>query len=136
MRNRALIAHWVLENGNGVVELVKKNDKTYLQINDYARLRNCFAHLLAEIQRIKSESDYVAAQQLVEKYAINIDPELHDEMIQRYNTLDIAPYKGFINPRYTLEKDANGNIVDVKIDYTEGYAEQMLRYSRDYSTLL
>lgn len=136
MRNRALIAHWVLENGNGVVELVKKNDKTYLQINDYARLRNCFAHLLAEIQRIKSEGDYVAAQQLVEKYAINIDPELHDEMIQRYNTLDIAPYKGFINPRYTLEKDANGNIVDVKIDYTEGYAEQMLRYSRDYSTLL
>ena len=136
MRNRALIAHWVLENGNGVVELVNKNDKTYLQINDYVRLRSCFAQLLAEVQRIKSEGDYEAAQQLVEQYAIKVEPKLHEEMLQRYNTLDIAPYKGFINPRYTLEKDDNGNVLDVKIDYTEGYAEQMLRYSKEYSTLL
>ena len=136
MRNRALIAHWVLENGNGVVELVNKNDKTYLQINDYVRLRSCFAQLLAEVQRIKSEGDYEAAQQLVEQYAINVEPKLHEEMLQRYNTLDIAPYKGFINPRYTLEKDDNGNVLDVKIDYTEGYTEQMLRYSKEYSTLL
>ena len=136
MRNRALIAHWVLENGNGVVELVNKNDKTYLQINDYVRLRSCFAQLLAEVQRIKSEGDYEAAQQLVEQYAIKVEPKLHEEMLQRYNTLDIAPYKGFINPRYTLEKDDNGNVLDVKIDYTEGYTEQMLRYSKEYSTLL
>jgi dipeptidyl-peptidase-3 len=132
MRNRALIAHWVLENGDGVVELVKQDGKTYVRVNDYQRLRSCFAKLLAEIQRIKSEGDYDAARQLVERYAITIDPVLHEEMLQRYKSLDIAPYKGFINPRYTLVRDAKGIITDVSIDYTEGYAEQMLRYSRDY----
>ena len=111
---------------------MKQDGKTYVRINDYRRLRSCFAKLLAEIQRIKSEGDYDAARQLVERYAIAIDPVLHEEMLQRYKSLDIAPYKGFINPRYTLVRDAKGIITDVSIDYTEGYAEQMLRYSRDY----
>ena len=133
MRNRALIAHWVLENGNGVVELVKQDDKTYVKINDYQRLRSCFAKLLAEIQRIKSEGDYEAARQMVERYGITVDPVLHEEMLRRYQALDIAPYKGFINPRYTLVRDDDGHVLDVKVDYTEGYAEQMLRYSREYS---
>lgn len=138
MRNRALIAHWVLEKaqeaeGTPAVEMVKKDGKTYVQINDYATLRQLFGKLLAEIQRIKSTGDYNAAQKIVETYAVKIDPELHKEVLERYEKLNLAPYKGFINPRYTATKDKDGNITDVTIDYTEGYAEQMLRYSREYS---
>lgn len=131
MRNRALIAHWVYEKGaaNKVVELEKRDGKTYVRINDYNKLRTLFGNLLAEIQRIKSEGDFEAARKLVENYAVNIDPELHKEIKERYEKLNISPYKGFINPTYELiEKD--GKIVDVKVDYKEGYAEQMLRYSK------
>ena len=137
MRNRALIAHWCYEQGqkDKVMELVKRNGKTYLQINDYPALRTLFGKLLAEIQRIKSEGDYLAAQKLVEAYGVKIDPVLHREILDRYERLNLAPYKGFINPVYTAVRDKDGNITDVKIDYTEGYAAQMLRYSRDYATL-
>ena len=137
MRNRALIARWSFERGkaDNVCELVKRDGKTFLKINDYEKLRTIFGELLAEIQRIKSTGDFKAAQALVEGYGVKIDPELHKEILSRYQKLDIAPYKGFINPVYTVEKDSKGNITDVKIDYTEGYAEQMLRYSRDYSNL-
>ncbi len=137
MRNRSLIAHWCYEKGKAdkVVELVKKNGKTYVKINDYTKLRELFGELLAEIQRIKSTGDYVAAQKLVEDYGVKVNPELHKEILERYKALDLAPYKGFINPVYTVVKDTDGNIIDVKIDYTEGYAEQMLRYGRDYHTL-
>lgn len=137
MRNRALIAYWVLDHGkaDGVVELVKRNGKTYVQINDYHALRALFAQLLAEIQRIKSEGDFAAGRTLVETYGVKVDPELHKEVLDRYSHLDIAPYKGFVNPVYKLEKDGNGNITDVTIDYTEDYIPQMLRYSREYSTL-
>lgn len=137
MRNRSLIAHWCYEKGKAdkVVELVKKNGKTYVKINDYTKLRELFGKLLAEIQRIKSTGDYVAAQKLVEDYGVKVNPELHKEILERYKALDLAPYKGFINPVYTVVKDTDGNIIDVKIDYTEGYAEQMFRYGRDYHTL-
>ena len=137
MRNRALIAHWCYEQGkaDNVVEMVKKDGKTYVKINDYERLRQLFGKLLAEIQRIKSEGDYTAAQKLVETYAVKIDPTLHKEVLERYKKLDLAPYKGFINPVYTPEYDSKGNITDVKIDYTESYADQMLRYSTQYRTL-
>ena len=131
MRNRALIAHWVYEKGaaDKVVELEKRDGKTYVRINDYKKLRTLFGDLLAEIQRIKSEGDFEAARKLVENYGVNIDPELHKEVKERYAKLNISPYKGFINPTYQLvEKD--GKIVDVKVDYKEGYAEQMLRYSK------
>lgn len=136
MRNRALIAHWVLEHSNGAVELVVKNNNTYVSINDYNHLRNCFAELLAEIQRIKSEGDFNAARELVERYAVNVNAELHREILERYSRLDIAPYKGFLNPRMSLVKDTQGNVIDVAVDYTEKYAEQMLRYSREYATLI
>lgn len=136
MRNRALIARWTLEHANGAVELVKRNGKTYVQVNDYAALRQCFATLLHEIQRIKSEGDYDAAKDLVEKYAIRVDAELHSEILERYNKLNLAPYKGFINPRLSLAKDGNGSVIDVSIDYSEGYLEQMLRYSKEYGTLV
>lgn len=132
MRNRALIARWVLEQGDGVVELERHEGKTYVRVNDYGRLRQCFATLLAEIQRIKSEGDYEAARRLVEHYAVTVDPVLHEELLARYQALNIAPYKGFINPRYTLVHDDLGQITDVTIDYTEGYVEQMLRYGREY----
>ncbi len=137
MRNRALIARWALEKGKDkkVVELVKKKGKTYVRINDYEALRGLFGQLLAEIQRIKSEGDYEAARKMVETYAVNIDPVLHKEILQRYEKLNLSPYKGFINPVYTAVKDAQGNITDVKLDYTEAYDKQMLRYSRDYNTL-
>ena len=137
MRNRALIAYWCYEQGKAdrVVELVKIEGKTYVKVNDYVKLRSLFGKLLAEIQRIKSEGDFKAAQSLVETYAVKINPELHKEVLERYEKLNLAPYKGFINPVYTAVKDAQGNITDVKLSYTEGYAEQMLRYSRDYSTL-
>ena len=137
MRNRKLIAEWAYEHGkaDNVIELVKKDGKTYIQINDYDALRNLFGELLAEIQRIRSTGDYNAACELVEQYAVKVDPELHKEVLDRYATLDIAPYKGFVNPVYTAVRDENGNITDVTISYTENYPQQMLRYSRDYSGL-
>lgn len=137
MRNRQLIARWALENGKSmnVVELVKKEGKTYVKINDYLQLRGLFAVLLSEIQRIKSEGDYEAARALVEKYAVKLDATLHEEILNRYRSLHLAPYKGFVNPVYLPQYDAEGRIVDVKLDYTEGYTEQMLRYGRDYSNL-
>lgn len=154
MRNRALIAWWVMEHAEGAVELVKMamnyasaedalkdsegniiTTKTYVKINDYAKLRHLFGELLAEIQRIKSEGDFEAARQLVEKYAVNIDPELHREILARYKKLNLAPYKGFINPKMTLEMDEEGEITDVVLDYEESYVDQMLRYSDEYGTL-
>lgn len=137
MRNRALIAWWAYEHGKAenVMELVKRDGKTFVKINDYQKLRGLFGELLAEIQRVKSTGDFKSAQALVETYGVKIDPELHKEVLNRYAKLNIAPYKGFINPVYTAVRDAQGNITDVTISYTEGYAEQMLRYSKDYSTL-
>ena len=135
MRNRALIAHWCLEHGKNVVELVKRNGKTYVKINDYPALRTLFAQLLAEIQRIKSEGDYEAGKTLVERYAVKVDPVLHEEVLARYRKLNLAPYKGFINPWMKSVEDADGNIIDIELDYTEGYAHQMLRYSREYGLL-
>lgn len=154
MRNRALIAWWVMEHAEGAVELLKMDmnyasaedalkdsegniitTKTYVKINDYAKLRHLFGELLAEIQRIKSEGDFEAARQLVEKYAVNIDPELHREILARYKKLNLAPYKGFINPKMTLEMDEEGEITDVVLDYEESYVDQMLRYSDEYGTL-
>lgn len=135
MRNRALIARWVYEHADGVVRLVKKNGKTYIDITDYQALRSLFAKLLAEIQRIKSEGDYKAAKELVETYAINIDPALHSEVLERYAALDIAPYKGFINPWMKPVYDENGDMVDIEVDYAESYEHQMLRYSSEYGFL-
>lgn len=154
MRNRALIAWWVMEHAEGAVELVKMDmnyasaedalkdsegniitTKTYVKINDYAKLRHLFGELLAEIQRIKSEGDFEAARLLVEKYAVNIDPELHREILARYKKLNLAPYKGFINPKMTLEMDEEGEITDVVLDYEESYVDQMLRYFDEYGTL-
>ena len=137
MRNRQLIARWVYEHGKAdkVVELVKRDGKTYVQINDYGKLRGLFGELLAEIQRVKSTSDLAAARELVETYAVKVDPALHAEVLERYKKLNLAPYKGFVNPKYEAVKDADGNITDVTVSYDEGYAEQMLRYSRDYATL-
>ena len=137
MRNRQLIARWVYEKGaaDHVVELVKRDGKTYVQINDYGKLRALFGRLLAEIQRVKSTSDLAAARDLVETYAVKVDPELHREVLARYKKLNLAPYKGFVNPKYEAVKDAEGNITDVTVSYDEGYSEQMLRYSRDYATL-
>lgn len=154
MRNRALIAWWVMEHAEGAVELVKMDmnyasaedalkdsegniitTKTYVKINDYAKLRHLFGELLTEIQRIKSEGDFEAARLLVEKYAVNINPELHREILARYKKLNLAPYKGFINPKMTLEMDEEGEITDVVLDYEESYVDQMLRYSDEYGTL-
>lgn len=137
MRNRQLIARWALEKGaaDKVVELVKKDGETFVRVNDYQKLRGLFGQLLSEMQRIKSEGDYEAARKLVEDYAVKIDRNLHAEILERYKKLNLAPYKGFINPVYEAVTDGNGKITDVKISYKEGYAEQMLRYSRDYSTL-
>ena len=137
MRNRALIARWAYEKGKekNVVELYQQNGKTYLRINDYEALRQLFGRLLAEVQRVKSEGDYKAAHDLVEGYGVKVDPVLHAEMIARYNQLNIAPYKGFINPVYTAVTDRNGHITDVKIDYKESYEHQMLRYSKEYAPL-
>lgn len=137
MRNRKLIAEWAYEHGkaDNVVEYVKNDGKTFIKINDYRKLRDLFGQLLGEIQRIKSEGDYEAGRDLVEKYAVKVDPAIHKEVLDRYSHLDIAPYKGFVNPVYTLVKDADGNVTDVTVDYSEDYIPQMLRYSRDYSTL-
>ena len=154
MRNRALIAWWTLEHAEGAVELVQEEvsyasaedalkdaegniitTRTYVKVNDYEKLRHLFGELLAEIQRIKSEGDYEAARQLVEKYAVNIDPDLHREILARYKKLNLAPYKGFINPKMTLVFDEEGNPIDVNLDYEESYTDQMLRYSEEYGTL-
>ena len=154
MRNRSLIAWWTLEHAEGAVELVTEEvsyasaedalkdaegtivtTRTYVKVNDYGKLRHLFGELLAEIQRIKSEGDYEAARQLVEKYAVNIDPDLHREILARYKKLNLAPYKGFINPKMTLAYDEEGNPIDVNIDYEESYTDQMLRYSEEYGTL-
>lgn len=137
MRNRKFISEWVLEKGKKekVVELVKRKGKTYVKVNNYPRLRELFGELLAEVQRIKSEGDFEAGRQLVEKYGVKVDPKLHAEVLKRYQGLNISPYKGFVNPLYTPVYDTNGNIIDVKISYNENYVDQMLRYSRDYSPL-
>ena len=154
MRNRALIAWWTLEHAEGAVELVQEEvsyasaedalkdaegniitTRTYVKVNDYEKLRHLFGDLLAEIQRIKSEGDYEAARQLVEKYAVNIDPALHREILARYKKLNLAPYKGFINPKMTLQYDEEGTPTDVLLDYEESYTDQMLRYSDEYGTL-
>ena len=135
MRNRALIANWTLEHYPEAIQLVKKDSKTFVQITDYQLLRTAFAKLLAEIQRIKSEGDFEAARQLVEKYAVNLDPALHHEILERYKKLDLAPYKGFINPWMKLEYDEKGDVSRVVLDYTESYEHQMLRYSEEYATL-
>ncbi len=133
MRNRALISHWVAERSQGNVELAMVDGKTYLRIADYESLRSLFASLLAEIQRIKSEGDYYAAQKLVEGYGVKLDAKLHEEVLDRYKSLNIAPYKGFVNPILTAKKDENGNIIDIEVDYSESYTDQMLRYSKEYS---
>ncbi|MDR3339424.1 MAG: dipeptidyl peptidase 3 [Candidatus Symbiothrix sp.] len=138
MRNRSLIAHWVFEHGqkDKVIELLhNENNKTYVVINDYDKLRTLIGELLAEIQRIKSEGDFKGAQKLVEQYAVNVDLNLHKEVKERYTQLNIAPYKGFVNPVYEAIKNKKGDIIDIKITYTEGYAEQMMRYSTNYSPL-
>ena len=135
MRNRALIANWCLDNGNAI-SLVKRDGKTYVQINDYEALRGQFASLLAEVQRIKSEGDYEAGRALVETYGVNINAELHAEVLERYKRLDIAPYKGFLNPRMLPVHNAKGEVIDISLDYSESYDEQMLRYSRQYGTLI
>ena len=143
MRNRALIAHWVLEQASycaptgtqPAVQLIQRDGKTFVQINDYPTLRQLFGRLLAEIQRIKSEGDYDAAQRLVEDYAVKVNPTLHDEILTRYRALNLAPYKGFINPQYIVHRDHQGNITDISLRYDESFAQQMLRYSRDYNTL-
>ena len=136
MRNRQLIAQWVYKHAtNGEVEIVEKDGKRYLQINDYPGVRRLYGELLREVQRITSEGDYPAAKAMVEEFAVKVDQDLHKEILERYEKLNLAPYKGFVNPVYTAHYDAEGNIVDVTIDYTEGYIEQHLRYSRDYSHL-
>ncbi len=137
MRNRKLISEWAYEHGkaDNVIEYVKRDGKTYIRINDYEKLRELFGKLLAEIQRIKSEGDYAAGKKLVEDYAVRLDRNLHKEILDRYAKLDIAPYKGFVNPVYEAVTDKDGNITDVKISYKENYIDQMLRYSRDYSPL-
>ena len=135
MRNRQLIAMWVYKHANGAVELIEREGKHYLQINDYAEVRRLYGELLKEIQRITSEGDYAAAKAMVEDYAVKVEPTLHNEILARYAKLNLAPYKGFVNPVYTPVFDAEGNITDVTLDYTEGYVEQHLRYSRDYSWL-
>jgi len=137
MRNRQLIARWVFEKGaaDKVVELVRRDGKTYVVVNDYGKLRTLFGELLSEIQRIKSTGDYQGAHDLVENYAVKVDPVLHAEVLERYKKLNLAPYKGFVNPKYEAVVDAAGKITDVKVTCDEGYAEQMLRYSKDYSNL-
>ncbi len=137
MRNRKLIAEWAYEHGrkDNVVEYVMRDGKTFIRINDYNKLRDLFGQLLHEVQRIKSEGDYEAGRNLVEKYAVKVDQKIHREVLDRYSHLNIAPYKGFVNPIYTPTYDANGEITDIKVSYTEDYIPQMLRYSRDYSFL-
>ena len=135
MRNRALISRWVLEHYPEALHITRKDGKHYVLVTDYPLLRKAFGELLAEVQRIKSEGDYEAARHLVENYGIKLDTMLHKEIRERYRKLNLAPYKGFVNPKYELIKDAEGNITDVSISYDEAYDEQMLRYSQEYRTL-
>ena len=137
MRNRKIIAEWAYEHGkaNNVIELIERDGKTFIRINDYEALRGLFGELLAEIQRIRSTGDYAAAAELVETYGVKVDPALHQQVLDHYAKLNIAPYKGFVNPVYKAVRDAEGNITDVTIDYTEEYPAQMLRYSREYHPL-
>ena len=137
MRNRHIITQWAYEKGKkgNVIEFVKRDGKTFVKINDYSKLRNLFGQLLAEIQRIKSEGDYESGKKLVEQYGVKFDSDMHKELLRRYSKLNIAPYKGFVNPVYTAITDNSGNIKDIKIDYSENYVDQMLRYSKDYSPL-
>lgn len=137
MRNRQLIAKWAYEQGKAekVIEIAEREGKHYIVVNDYAKLRELFGKLLAEVQRIKSEGDYAAGKALVENYGVKVDPTLHKEILERYAKLNLAPYKGFVNPKMTEVKNAKGEVTDIELDYSEGYAEQMLRYSRDYSFL-
>lgn len=135
MRNRALVARWTLEHYPSAVRLVKHEEKTYVEVSDYEQLREAFAKLLAEIQRIKSEGDFETAKLLVERYAIHVEPKLHEELLARYKSLGIAPYKGFLNPKMEIVADSEGNATDVRLDYTEAYDEQMLRYSKEYGYL-
>ena len=137
MRNRHIITQWAYEKGekDNVIEFVKRDGKTFVKINDYSKLRNLFGQLLAEIQRIKSEGDYESGKKLVEQYGVKFDSDMHKELLRRYSKLNIAPYKGFVNPVYTAITDNSGNIKDIKIDYSENYVDQMLRYSKDYSPL-
>lgn len=137
MRNRQLISKWVYEKGRteGAVEIVKRNNKSFVKVNDYEKLRLLFGELLREIQRIKSTGDIESAKNLVEKYAVKIDLDLHKEILERYKALNLSPYKGFVNPKYEAVRDESGNIIDIKIEYDEDYTTQMIRYSRDYSNL-
>ncbi|MPL87434.1 hypothetical protein SDC9_33434 [bioreactor metagenome] len=137
MRNRQLIAKWAFEQGkaDNVIELKKKEGKTYVVVNDYAKLRELFGKLLAEVQRIKSEGDFAAGKKLVEDYAVKVDPKLHAEVLKRYAALNLAPYKGFVNPVMKLVKNEKGEVTDVTLDYTEGYTQQMMRYGKEYSFL-
>ncbi|MDE6332654.1 MAG: dipeptidyl peptidase 3, partial [Muribaculaceae bacterium] len=137
MRNRKLIAEWVYEKGraDNVVELVKRDGKTYVKINDYKKLRELFGQLLGEVQRIKSEGDYEAGAALVEAYGVKVDPAVHKEVLDRYTHLDIAPYRGFVNPTYRQVRNGNGEVVDVEIEYNEDYIPQMLRYGKHYNGL-
>ena len=135
MRNRALIAHWCYEQGRGVIKMEKREGKTFVRITDYQALRTLFARLLAEIQRIKSEGDFDAARQLVERYAVKVDADLHAEVLERYKKLNLAPYKGFLNPRMLPVMDAAGDICDIQLDYSESYTQQMLRYGQEYGTM-
>ena len=135
MRNRAIIANWCYEKGlaDNVIEKITRDGKTYIKINDYQKLRHLFGKLLAHVQEIKSMGNYTAAAQLVEKYGVKVDPELHQEVLQRFQKLDIAPYGGFVNPLFVIQKDDNENIIDIQLDYTEDYTTQMMRYARNYS---
>jgi len=135
MRNRALIAHWCLAQG-GAMHLLRRNGKTFLAVDSYERLRSLIATLLAEVQRIKSEGDYAAARQLVETYGVKVDAELHAEVLERYKRLDLAPYKGFINPWLLPVIGSDGHIADIQVNYSESYAHQMLRYGTEYATLI
>lgn len=135
MRNRQLIANWCYAHANGEMEIIERDGKHYLRINDYEGVRRLYGELLAEIQRITSEGDYVAAKEMVETYAVKVNPELHKEILERYEKLHLAPYKGFVNPVYNLVRNAKGQVTDVTLDFTEGYIEQHLRYSREYSPL-
>ena len=135
MRNRALIAHWCLAHGSAM-KLLVRNNKTYLEIESYEQLRTLIAELLREVQRIKSEGDFEAARLLVETYAVSVDKELHAEVLERYKKLDLAPYKGFINPWLLPVTDSNGEVVDVQVNYSESYEHQMLRYGSEYGTLV
>jgi dipeptidyl-peptidase-3 len=136
MRNRQLIARWAFEmsSDNHAVEMIRRDGKSYIRVNDYEELRRMFGRMLAEIQRIKSTGDYEAARQLVERLAVRVPQELHSEVLERYSRLNLAPYKGFVNPVYTAVRNAAGEITDVKVSYDEEFTGQMMRYGRQYGS--